>query len=152
MLPLLTRERFEHELMKIKASVGPDHVGPSCWARHGINGGIAERCIIGTLCKNVGMGFSIMDERPRWHYVDSDLGIIGDRDTCRIEDPELICDLNQAMNLNDAGRTWHVIVDRYFAWQAHQRAAKQKVDEINAALGTVAVPAQPEPQEDLCPA
>lgn len=88
----ITRERFEHELVKIKSQVGPEFVG-LCGRLSDENG---RHCIIGQMLAN--FGFSDRDMSAG--YLQCFMGT----ETERLA--------KQAITMNDLGDTWHEIVDR----------------------------------------
>lgn len=108
----LSRERFELELAKIKASVPPTHVGPRQFTDYD-----GSRCIISQVLANLGATF--VTGTPLMYS-----GQDPSMPTCLPDYTDVsavLADMKLAMKQNDYGMTWHAIIDDYF----HRRTTQE---------------------------
>lgn len=103
----LTRERLEHELMKIKQQFPATHVG-----FHGSLGINGNHCLMGQVFVNVGLDIGrAFDEEGGLYFASFFEGPKNAASWYRIFGTEVASVMAIIVRRNDDGATWHSIID-----------------------------------------
>lgn len=106
---MVSRERFELELEKIKSEVAPDYVGPPGASGNDSNGSFTK-CLMLTACGRMGLGAHYVSAATSLYYS----GV----------------DIDSVYRDNDAGVPWHQIIDRLVPQPAPVVAPEPELEEV----------------------